>query len=73
MFSNLSRFFARVSAWQDRARAIRELSQMDDRALADIGISRGTISAVVRGRDTAQPVGAIALAANANAPRRRRA
>ena len=31
-------------------RAIRQLNQLDDRLLADIGISRGEIDARVRGR-----------------------
>jgi uncharacterized protein YjiS (DUF1127 family) len=73
MFSSLSRLFVEVQAWQDRARAIRELSQMDDRALADIGISRSSIATAVRGSHPSQPIGAIAFAANGNLPRRRRA
>ncbi|MDB5406981.1 MAG: hypothetical protein JWL84_1893 [Rhodospirillales bacterium] len=34
---------ARLKAWRERERAIAELSALDDRALADIGLHRGDI------------------------------
>lgn len=37
-------------AWQNRSRVSHELSAMSDRQLADIGISRNDIDAVVSGR-----------------------
>ena len=39
-----------VREWRNRSRANYELSTMSDRQLADIGISRGDIDAVVHGR-----------------------
>ncbi|MDA0230361.1 MAG: DUF1127 domain-containing protein [Proteobacteria bacterium] len=36
--------------WQNRSRVNHELSAMSDRQLADIGISRNDIDAVVSGR-----------------------
>jgi len=38
-----------VSRWQDRRTAVRELAELDDRMLSDIGISRSEIPAVVAG------------------------
>jgi len=38
-----------VSQWQERRTAVRELSELDDRMLSDIGISRSEIPAVVAG------------------------
>jgi uncharacterized protein YjiS (DUF1127 family) len=43
MTTLISSFAARVRAWVARERAFRELAALDDRALADIGISRGEI------------------------------
>ncbi len=43
-FHHLGTQFA---AWRRREQAIAELSQMDDRSLADIGITRGQIPYVV--------------------------
>jgi len=37
-----------VAAWQRNERAIAELKRMDDRTLADIGLSRGSIEPAVR-------------------------
>jgi uncharacterized protein YjiS (DUF1127 family) len=34
---------ARLQAWRERERAIAELSGLDDRMLADIGLRRGDI------------------------------
>ena len=53
---------ARYGAWQQRQRAFAELSALDDRSLADIGISRAEIPYVLsharakRDEKTAQPV-----------------
>jgi uncharacterized protein YjiS (DUF1127 family) len=33
----------RFQAWRERQRAVAELSSLDDRALADIGLRRGDI------------------------------
>lgn len=38
-----------VRKWQERGRARRELQCLTDLELADIGLSRGDIDAVVRG------------------------
>jgi uncharacterized protein YjiS (DUF1127 family) len=38
-----------VGRWQERRTAVRELSELDDRMLSDIGISRSEIPAVVAG------------------------
>jgi len=40
--------------WRVRERAWRELSQLDDRQLADIGLNRADIPAVVYGRESAR-------------------
>ena len=42
-------------SWHKRSRVSHELSNMNDRQLADIGISRGDINAVVHGRLVRQP------------------
>ena len=39
----------RMKTFLARNRAVRQLSQMDDRMLADIGVSRGDIEIRVRG------------------------
>ncbi len=39
-----------IRAWQNRSRVNHELNAMSDRQLADIGISRNDIDAVVSGR-----------------------
>jgi uncharacterized protein YjiS (DUF1127 family) len=39
-----------LRAWHNRGRVSRELSAMSDNQLADIGIARGDIDAVVNGR-----------------------
>ena len=39
-----------IRRWRARERARRELQALDDRQLADIGLSRGDIEAVVHGQ-----------------------
>jgi uncharacterized protein YjiS (DUF1127 family) len=39
-----------IRKWRSRSRTNYELSNMSDRQLADIGITRGDINAVVHGR-----------------------
>jgi len=39
-----------LRAWHKRSRISYQLGRMSDRDLADIGITRGDIDAVVRGR-----------------------
>jgi len=45
MLSSLIRFF---QSWKDHEAAVRELSGLNDRELADIGISRSDIDWVAR-------------------------
>jgi uncharacterized protein YjiS (DUF1127 family) len=40
---------ARVRAWREREQARAELMSLDDRSLADIGLSRSDIPAVLSG------------------------
>lgn len=37
----------RYAAWRRRQQALAELAQLDDRSLADIGVSRGEIPYVI--------------------------
>ena len=53
---------ARLRAWQDKRRALRDMARLDDHLLADIGLSRADIRPVVEGLITAK-------AANDNRPR----
>lgn len=48
---------AKISRWHKETKAIRQLRELDDRTLADLGISRSQIPAAVAGlpRD---PIGA---------------
>ena len=41
--------FARLRAWQRKRQARRDLQALDDRLLADIGLDRAAIDAVVEG------------------------
>jgi uncharacterized protein YjiS (DUF1127 family) len=49
MLSIVPTLVAKLRGWQERQRVLNELYAMDDRALADIGLSRGDIPFVVRG------------------------
>ncbi len=40
---------ARLRSWQKKRRAIRDLQGLDERLLADIGLTRGDIRPVVEG------------------------
>jgi uncharacterized protein YjiS (DUF1127 family) len=40
----------RVKGYFERTRAVRQLNQMDDRMLADIGVHRGDITKLVSGK-----------------------
>jgi uncharacterized protein YjiS (DUF1127 family) len=69
---------ASISEWRERERALNELSALDDRTLADIGLRRTDIPFIVKGTaEHAQEAGRAAPAearpaANSNAtpPRR---
>ena len=39
-----------IRRWQERERVREQLAAMDDRQLADIGLSRGDIEAVAEGK-----------------------
>ncbi|MCB9959297.1 MAG: DUF1127 domain-containing protein [Rhodospirillaceae bacterium] len=45
----LTRLVDRMFAWQERRRAVRSLSQMDDRLLKDMGLSRADVDSLRRG------------------------
>jgi uncharacterized protein YjiS (DUF1127 family) len=45
----LAKLIRLFHAWRSYERSMRELSRLDDRELADIGISRSEIRAVARG------------------------
>jgi uncharacterized protein YjiS (DUF1127 family) len=45
----LAKLIRLFRAWRSYERSMRELSRLDDRELADIGISRSEIRAVARG------------------------
>lgn len=40
-----------LQSWKQYGRAVRELSQLNDRELADIGITRGDIPRIAWGQD----------------------
>jgi uncharacterized protein YjiS (DUF1127 family) len=46
--TNLKTISEKLTAWRRYRDAVRELSQLSDRELSDIGISRGDIEFVVR-------------------------
>lgn len=50
---------ARMSAWRDRRRTMRELMALDDRMLRDIGVERSTVPAIVSGLSPPLSVGAV--------------
>ncbi|MGQ0663339.1 MAG: DUF1127 domain-containing protein [Pseudomonadota bacterium] len=45
----LARLFGAIKAWSNRKATIAELEALDDRLLADIGLTRGTIAQVAAG------------------------
>ena len=45
----LAKLIRLYRAWRDYHRSLSELSRLDDRELADIGINRAEIRAVARG------------------------
>jgi uncharacterized protein YjiS (DUF1127 family) len=61
----------RYRAWRERERAYAELSALDDRTLADIGIRRSEIEYVVAGsyarEDAFAPAAGVAMPIPANA------
>lgn len=46
--TNLKSISDKLAAWRRYREAVRELSQMTDRELSDIGIRRGEIETIVR-------------------------
>ena len=47
--SGLKKLAARIKGWNERRMTFNELDGLDDRTLADIGLSRGEISQVAAG------------------------
>ena len=47
--SIIGRLFDRLQTWNLKRQAIRELNQLDDLLLTDVGIERGDIASVVEG------------------------
>jgi uncharacterized protein YjiS (DUF1127 family) len=47
--SGLKKLFARIKGWNERRMTFNELDGLDDRTLADIGLSRGEIAQVAAG------------------------
>lgn len=81
MFGSIGSVFeaavAKVAEWRRREIARAELQSLDDRALADIGLTRGEIQLVIEGRyrPSIEPlVGSVptGVAANSNAAAARR-
>ena len=46
--ANFKRISEKLAAWRRYREAVRELSQLSDRELSDIGIRRGEIETLVR-------------------------
>jgi uncharacterized protein YjiS (DUF1127 family) len=46
--TNLKTITEKLAAWRRYREAVRELNQMSDRELSDIGIRRGDIETIVR-------------------------
>lgn len=54
--TNLKTISEKLTAWRRFRDAVRELSQLSDRELSDIGIRRGDIETVVRQSVTKEAV-----------------
>ncbi len=46
--TNLTSISEKLAAWRRYREAVRELSQLSDRELSDIGVRRGDIETIVR-------------------------
>jgi uncharacterized protein YjiS (DUF1127 family) len=55
LFGFLNSLGDRFTAWRERERAFAELSALDDRTLADLGLRRGDIPFVVYCKARATP------------------
>jgi len=73
IFMTLRNAVGRVVSWRERQRIISELHALDDRSLADIGLSRGDIAYVFDAPAQIASVGAAAQTAPANGNIRRAA
>lgn len=56
-----------IARWRRERGAIRELSRLSDRELADLGVARGDIGAAVAGTSTVRPVAALRVEERADA------
>lgn len=68
--AGLKTLFARIKGWNERRATALELEALDDRILADIGLTRGEISQVAAGhyvRSNDAGYKAVSVAAPANA------
>lgn len=71
--AGLKKLFARIKGWNERRSTFLELEALDDRILADIGLSRGEIAQVAAGhyvRDREEGYKAVVLSTPANAAAR---
>ncbi|HWK46023.1 MAG TPA: DUF1127 domain-containing protein [Stellaceae bacterium] len=66
VFITLRNAAGRLVAWRERQRVINELHALDDRSLADIGLSRGDIAYVFDAPAQIASIGAPAQTAPAN-------
>jgi uncharacterized protein YjiS (DUF1127 family) len=67
MLNILGNLLHGLADWRQRKRAYAELAALDDRSLADIGITRSEIPYVLS--HAAEPRAEIAVAANSNVSR----
>ncbi len=56
LFGGLKRGYASLQAWSEKRAASEELAQLDDRMLADLGLTRSDIDAAIDGRIHRQPL-----------------